>query len=150
MVGAVEEAAQLHAGAGKGTCPGDLCYPKLVEQACAATPASPPACAGRDKAGLCVPIPDGGGVCSTAAWLAPQSSADGLRELRRSFMSRAKAWNVIPRLLQHVSARCAEALFTAEEVRSLQSCVADFATVRGFARLLRESTSPFCLIDGEA
>ena len=50
-----------------------------------------------------VPVPDGGGICSTADWFQPRVKDDLFRDLRRRFESLAMEWRLVPRLMAHVS-----------------------------------------------
>ena len=120
--------------AGGGTCPSDRCYPKPSPSACAVAQS------------FSVPIADGGGLHSTAAWLVPQEGVDQLKMLRRKFLRWAASWGVIPRLVSHVSEQRDQPLFSPEELDSLREALADFLASRGCeCALLVQKHQPFLL-----
>ena len=111
---------------GGGTCPSDRCYPKL--------PLVDAACAGPTTA-FSSPweiIPDGGGLLSSAAWLAPREQTDTLKGLRNMFLDYARSRALVPRLLEHVSKRCENPLLADDEIHVLRAKMAEFLKVAGW------------------
>lgn len=62
------------------------------------------------RAAAPVLIQDGGGLLSTADWLAPRESSDVLGGLRRACLKLASSWKLVPWLLEHVRCKSEAAL----------------------------------------
>ena len=80
-----------------------------------------------------VPVPDGGGICSTADWFQPRVKDDLFRDLRRRFESLAMEWRLVPRLMAHVSNPTDAELLSAEEVLHLREEIVGFLRNHGFS-----------------
>ena len=78
------------------------------------------------------PLKDGGGIHSSADWSAPQVSHDILRDLRHSWMQRAKSWNLLWRLRAHLDEKSDCALLTHCEIEMLRKDLACFLEAKGF------------------
>lgn len=80
-----------------------------------------------------MPVPDGGGIRSTADWFQPRAKVDLLRDLRRKFESLAMEWCLVPRLLAHTSHPTDAALLSVEEVKRLRGELVGFFAVQRFS-----------------
>ena len=70
-----------------------------------------------------VPIPDGGGLSSTADWSIPREDSDLLGALREKFKTLCLEWNVVQRLIiiSHCRDGSSDPLFTDSESAALKS-----------------------------
>ena len=62
-----------------------------------------------------VPIPDGGGLSSTADWSIPREDSDLLGALREKFKTVCLEWNVVQCLISHCRDGSSDPLFTDSE-----------------------------------
>ena len=121
-----------------GTCPNDRCYPKL--------PLVDAAWAGPNTA-FSSPweiIPDGGGLLSSAAWLAPREQTD--TALRNMFLDYARSKALVPRLLEHVSKHCENPLLADDEIHVLRAKMAEFLKVAGWPCTLQVRRHERCAV----
>ena len=80
-----------------------------------------------------VPIEDGGGLNSSADWLAPREAVDFFGDLRRHFISLAVQWNLVPRLQGLLHEHVDEPLLSLAEMQMVQQALVRFLCAKGFA-----------------
>ena len=81
-----------------------------------------------------VPIEDGGGLNSSADWLAPREAVDFFGDLRRHFISLAVQWDLVPRLQGLLREHVDEPLLSLAEMQMVQQALVRFLCAKGFAR----------------
>ena len=80
-----------------------------------------------------VPIEDGGGLNSSADWLAPREAVDFFGDLRRHFISLAVQWDLVPRLQGLLRGHVDEPLLSLAEMQMVQQALVRFLCAKGFA-----------------
>ena len=93
-----------------------------------------------------VPIPDGGGLSSTADWSVPREDSDLLGALREKFKTLCREWNVVQRLIKHCRDGSSDPLFTDSESTALKAELAAFLRSKSLPGSLHvEPFQPFLL-----
>eukprot|EP00435_Cladocopium_sp_Y103_P043837 s2142_g12.t1 len=77
------------------------------------------------------PIPDGGGLQSTADWLMPHVCDDIFLPLRKAFEKLAVDWNLVTRLRSHTAQRSPNSLLSDPEIAHAQSVLVEFLHRQG-------------------